>query len=112
MYLPVYSAILLLVFVGYLLAAKERYAVVGATIAAVAAAAIYGWCTLWFPDPFSPFLLVLVAPALFRIASVRLQRAAARQEASMRSQEEQRMELHDAPSEDAKKEREMAVGAA
>lgn len=110
--LPVFLGMILAVFVGYLLARKKQLAVVGATIAMIATAVIYAWCELWYLDPLSPYLLALAGPALFHLASVELDRAAARQEASVRSEEPQSVECHKVPPEGVNEEPEMAVGTA
>ncbi len=68
--------LVLLVFVGYLLAWKNGYEVVGSVLALVAIAVFYAWCVLYDEVIPNPFFLVIAAPALFHLLAVAFHRRA------------------------------------
>lgn len=110
--LPVYLGLIVAVFFGYLIACKKRLAGVGGAIAVIAVLAIFSWCEFYISISLSPFLLALLGPALFHLASASLQRIAARQNASAQTESQQFFEHHLEPTEPVMDEHSPAVTAA
>ena len=72
--LAVFLGLILAVFISYWFAARTKDPIPGSLLAIGFVAAIYGWCRVgldFFP---SPYLAVLVGPALLHIWAVKLSR--------------------------------------
>ena len=72
--LAIFLGLVLAVFVSYLLAARKKFAIPGSMLAIGSVGAIYAWCRVghnFFP---SPYLAVMVCPALLHVLAAQLYR--------------------------------------
>ncbi|QEG34762.1 hypothetical protein [Bythopirellula goksoeyrii] len=67
-------ALILVVFVGYLLAWKNRFELTGSMIALCAMAGYWIWCRMCVNQLPNPIVFMLAAPALFHVLAVLVHR--------------------------------------